>query len=115
MKKTINGLRYSTENSTKIGHFKKSLDQDNIEFWEADLYTYPRSGRFFLVGKGGAMTAFAELKGPPHSKEPKDKAIGWDGTLKERLIPISKENAYEWATTYLTPGEVKEFFGDRLL
>lgn len=111
MKKTINGLRYSTENSTKIGHFNNGLDQSDLQFWEADLYTYPRSSRFFLVGKGGPMTRFGILNVKSIGKV---KPIGWDGTLGEKLIPISKENAFEWGTAYLTPGEVKEYFADMI-
>jgi len=103
MKKTIHGLRYDTENSQQVGRYNNGLEQSDLQFWEATLYVYPRSNRYFLAGKGGPMTLFGPLKVKP---------IGWTGELGERLVPISKENAYEWAKTYLSIGEVDEYFGD---
>ena len=105
MKKIVKGLRYNTENATKIGHFNNGLDRRNFQYWEAALYVTPYKKHYFLAGEGGPMTRFGVTPG---------KTTEWDGTPGERLDPISKEAAFEWAKAYLTPGEVNEYFADMM-
>lgn len=82
MKATINGVRFDTENATKIGAHRHG-GRDDASSWSAALYRQPRGGRHFLAGEGGSMSVFG---GHP------------------RIIPLDAEGALAWANRYL--GEV---------
>ena len=102
MKKIINGIRYNTESATEIGHYATpGLGGDDFHYWGASLYKSPRSGRFFLAGEGHAMTRFASTCG---------NMKGWGA----RLIPMTEEEALEWAEQYLDPSEFEEHFADMI-
>jgi hypothetical protein len=107
MKKIINGLRYDSSNAIEIGSYdnigREASSQSDFRWWEATLYRTPRSGRYFLVGEGGAMSRFAQSAGQN----------SWSGG--DDLIPMSKEEALEWAERYLDPEVIEvieEHFGD---
>ena len=104
MKKIVAGFRYDTEKSTEIGnHDHGSYPQSgDFSHWSATLYKTPRSGRFFLYGKGGGMTRFAE-----HS--PYGGSCGG-----EKLIPMSANEALEWAEKYLDTDVIDEHFSDSI-
>jgi hypothetical protein len=102
MKKTINGIRYNTEAATLIGEYHTpGLGQSDFKYWEAGLYKAPRSGRFFLAGEGHAMTRFASHHG---------SASGWG----ERIIPMDKNEALEWAEQFLDEDAIEEYFSDMI-
>jgi len=105
MKKIINGLRYDTSNSTEIGRFNNGLDRDDFQFWEAALYITPHKKHYFIVGEGGPMTRYGVVAG---------RLNEWKKEIGERLDPISKENAFEWAKVYLSPGESEKHFADMM-
>ena len=100
MKKIINGLRYNTENAIEVGSYDYGSYPRSGDFshWSATLYKTPRSGRFFLHGKGGGMTRFAY-----HS--PYGGSCGG-----EKLIPLSNKEAFDWAEEYLDPETIEEYF-----
>jgi len=101
MKKIINGLRYNTEKAIEVGAYQRGCYPNNGDFsdWTATLYKTPRSGRFFLHGEGGGMTRFGSHNGN----------TSYGG---ERLIPMEKEEALEWAEQYLDAEDIEEhFFG----
>lgn len=104
MKAIINGLRYDTEKAAEVGSHDHGAYPNSGDFshWSATLYKTPRSGRFFLHGEGGAMTRFAQ-----HS------AFG-GSCGGEKIIPMSKEEALEWAQQFLDPDEVEEHFADAI-
>jgi len=90
MKKIINGIRYDTGKARLIGEAHSlGIGENDFQWWEAALYVSPRSGRYFLTGKGGAMSRFAQSAGQNT----------WSGG--EDLIPMSQEQALEWAEKYL--------------
>ena len=100
MKKIINGIRYSTDSATLIGEYSTpGLGQSDFRYWSAGLYKAPRSGRFFLAGEGHAMTRFATQHG---------NSSGWG----ERLIPMTKDEALEWAEQFLDVDTIDEHFND---
>lgn len=103
MKKAINGVRYDTEKATEIGRFNNGLDRLDYQFWEARLYVAPRGSYYFLAGEGGPMTRYGATRG---------NSLEWNGNFGERIDPMSKEKAFEWARIYLSPEEVKKHFGD---
>jgi len=104
MKKTINGARFDTKKATGIGRFNNGRDRNDFQFWEAALYVAPRSNRYFLAGTGGPMTRYGA----------KDISSGLRGSFGERIDPLSKESAFEWAKEYLSPEEIKKYFADMM-
>lgn len=101
MKKTIKGFRYDTEKAIKIGFFKGG---NGINFVNEALYVTPRvPKRYFLAGTGGANTKF-------RNNITSEK---WEGT--EKIIPLSKKDAVEWAVFYMKPSVFDKHFGDFLI
>lgn len=97
MKKIIDGLRFDTEKAIEIGSARYSYPGD-FAHWEATLYKTPRSGRFFIAGSGGPMSRFSQSIGQNE----------WSGG--EDLIPMSVEEAREWAERYLDAEEIEAHF-----
>jgi hypothetical protein len=104
MKTIIQGVRYDTEKATLIGEADNlgagASSTSDFSYWEATLYVTPKSGRYFIAGSGGPMTRFA------HTVDKNSRSGG------SRLIPISRDEALEWAEQYLSTDVVEEFFGD---
>lgn len=104
MKKIINGLRYDSDKAIEIGHYdnigREASSISDFRWWEATLYRTPRSGRYFLVGEGGAMSRFAQSAGQN----------SWRGGSD--LIPMSKEEALEWSERYLDHEIIENHFCD---
>lgn len=103
MKRIIEGKRYDTEKAIEIGGFNNqgvgAATRSDFNWWEATLYKTPRSGRYFLAGQGGPMTRFG-------------KPTGDGKTFGERIIPLSEQEALEWASQYLYPETVEKHFSD---
>lgn len=97
MKKIIDGLRYDSDKAIEVGYASYSYPGD-FENWEARLYKTPRSGRFFLAGRGGPMSRFAQSTGQNE----------WSGGSD--LIPMSVDEAREWAEQYLDADVVEMHF-----
>lgn len=106
MKKIINGLRYDTSKSITIGSYDNigsgASSTSDFHYWEATLYKTPRSGKFFLAGEGGPMTRFAR------SIDQNSSGYGED------LIPMSREEALEWAERYLDADVIEEHFAEHI-
>lgn len=102
MKSIINGVRYDTEKATLIGEASGGNGRSDWHHWEAGLYISPRAKRFFLAGSGGPMSRYSRSAG-----------IGqWTGS--ERIDPLTREEAYEWAEQFLAPEVVAEHFADMI-
>jgi len=101
MIKIIDGLRYDTETAIEIGSYDHGCYPGSGDFshWSATLYKTPRSGRFFVYGEGGAMTQFA------HSCSDGRSSCGG-----KNLIPLSSEEAQEWAESYLDAEDIEQHF-----
>jgi len=105
MKAIINGKRYDTEKAILIGESGSGGNTSHSDFrwWHAGLYRTPRSGAYFLAGTGGGMTRFS----------PRHRSAGqnaWSGG--EAIIPITREQALEWAEAELRPEAIDEHFSD---
>ena len=102
MKKILNGKRYDTAAAVLIGtadNLHRGVDSvTDFAYWEASLYRTKRSGAFFLAGHGGPMSRFSQSCGQN----------SWSGG--EDLIPMSREEALEWAEAHLDPEEIEEHF-----
>jgi len=60
-----------------------------------------KSGNYFLAGTGGPLTPYAESNGES----------SWGSS---RIIPLSKEEAFEWAQQHLSTDEVLKEFPDMI-
>jgi hypothetical protein len=102
MKAIINGKRFDTATATLIGDASYPGSQTDFQWWRAGLYKTPRSGQFFLAGQGGPMTRWAQ-------------PIGNQGmTGGEGVVPMTLEEARDWAERYLTIAEVEAAFSDHI-
>ena len=103
MKKIVNGKIYDTEKATLIGESSSSdAYRGDFRYWEAGLYITPRSKSFFLAGESGPQTRFAQSAGQN----------SWTGG--KDLIPMTREQALEWAEANLEPAIVEHYFADLL-
>lgn len=101
MKKIINGKRYDTDKATLIGERTQSNPSD-FRWIEEGLYITPRSKQYFLAGEGGAMTQYSR---------PVDNNARGGGS---KIIPLTREQALEWAEAYLDEDDIEEHFGDQI-
>lgn len=72
MKKIINGVVYDTSKARQVGYIQHG---EGINYISEFLYVTPKSGKYFLSGKGGINTKYGG---------------------KERIFPITKEHAQGW-------------------
>ena len=97
MKKIINNKVYDTETAVYIGTASYSHPGD-FHHWEESLYR-KRTGEFFLHGEGGAMTRYAVQV----------ETNSWTGG--EKIIPMTYQQAREWAEDHLEADNYIEVFG----
>ena len=98
MKKVINGALYDTETAKLLGQDSYSNPGD-FQHWVETLYR-TKSGKYFLHGKGGAMTKYAVCVGQNE----------WCGG--EKIIPLDLESAQKWAEEHLDGDEYIRAFGE---
>lgn len=101
MKEIIDGKIYDTEKARLIGsgdNMMSGADSvTDLNYWAADLYK-TKKGRYFLAGKGGPMTMFAQPCGQNGSS-------GGSG-----IIPKCPNGALSWAEDYLKNEIIEEEF-----
>lgn len=102
MESIINGLRYNTDKAEVIGSYDNGLSRSDFRRWAATLYVTPKSRRFFLAGEGGPLTSFAK------------QCSNGSKTVGSAIVPLTKEEALEWAEKYLKTPDVEEFFSDMI-
>ena len=105
MKRIIDGLRYDTEaprtqtigKATNIGN--GADNEKDFQYWAAGLFV-TGGGRYFLSGIGGPMSPY----GHPTGKK------SW--SMGEKIIPLEKKAAQEWAEKWLPTQIVETYFSD---
>jgi len=95
MRKIINGRTYNTETSKRIGQWSNGHYTNDFAYCSEDLYKNTK-GAYFLHGEGGAMSKYAARSG--------DNS-GWG----EEIIPMTAEEAQEWAEEHDTDAYIAEF------
>ena len=98
MDKIINGKRYNTNTATIVGEWDNGI-YGGINSIEETLYR-KRTGEFFLFGSGGANTKYSKYIG----------SNNWAGS--EVIIPLSWEEAQEWAEKHLDTEHYVALFGE---
>lgn len=94
MKKIINGKKYDTETAKLLANAR-----NEIHFYEEKLYR-KKTGEYFLHGYGGPGSCYAEWNSRDNC---------WRGG--EKILPISFEDAKNWAERKLEAKKYKEIFG----
>lgn len=105
MKAIINGKRYDTSKATLIyetSNCDGQISRNDFRFWEAGLYVTPRSGSYFLAGRGGAMSRFAVSHGQG----------SWSGG--SGIHPLSADDAFAWAQDNMPTDLIEKHFADRI-
>ena len=98
MKKIINGKVYDTDKAKEPGIYCSPGNWNDFNYYEETLYQ-KRTGEFFLFGKGGPMTRYAEAEGQN----------SWSGG--RRIMPMSYDEAKKWAEENLDADEYESIFG----
>lgn len=98
MTKIINGRKYSTETATFIGGSSYSHYGD-LAWCNEELYI-KGNGEFFLYGEGGPMSDYCKYNGNNE----------YSGSAK--IIPMTEDEACEWAEAHLSYEAYVEIFGD---
>lgn len=88
MTKIINGKKYSTNTATVVGADGFG-NKRNFKWWRKKLYL-KTTGEFFLYGEGGPLSKYRYYY----------NANEWSGS--EEIIPLSNEEAREWAKEHLS-------------
>lgn len=98
MKKIINGKVYDTATAQIVGNWE-NVDYGDLDFISESLYR-KRTGEFFLYGEGGPCSKYAGRVGNS----------GW--TNGERIMPLTWDEAREWAEEKLSADEYQQVFGE---
>lgn len=97
MKRIINGKRYDTDTARSMGADNYRGSVTDFQWWREELFR-KQTGEFFLYGEGGPSTKYA-------------KSVGlneWTGG--ERIMPLSYEEARQWAEKHLDAEEYESIF-----
>ena len=97
MNKIINGKKYSTDTAKCVACWENGYGHGDFQYAEEQLYR-KKTGEFFLYGEGGPMSGYAESYG--------NETYG-----SEKIIPLSDDEAREWAEDHLDGDEYEEIFG----
>lgn len=100
MKKIINNKLYDTATAKKLAEWDEN-GTDPLNYIAEALYR-KKTGEFFVFGDGGANTKYARI-----------------GRLKDfepgsAILPMSVEQAKEWALDRLPKNEYDDIFGDMI-
>ena len=99
MKKIIGGRVYDTEKARELGTYANAGSWRDFSHLEETLYR-KKTGEYFLFGEGGPMTRYAEAEGQN----------SWSGG--RRIMPMSYDEAREWAEEHLEADEYESIFGE---
>lgn len=99
MKKIINGKVYDTETAKAVSEWSSAGSWRDFSHVEETLYR-KKTGEYFLYGEGGPSTRYAVSAGQNC----------WSGG--EKIIPLSHENARQWAEEHLDADEYEALFGE---
>lgn len=97
MKKIINRKLYDTDTAQEIGRDGNGYNTSDFNCVLETLYR-KRTGEYFLHGEGGARSRYASREG---------NMWGWGS----QIIPLTYDEAQEWAEEHLTADEYAEAFG----
>lgn len=95
MNKIIGGKKYDTETAKYLANWANGYAHNDPHYVAESLYR-KRTGEFFLYGEGGAMTKYAETIADNLPDE------------GEQIIPLTDDEAKDWAESHLDDDEYKK-------
>ena len=98
MHKTIANKLYDTATARVLGNWQKGYSSDRGYLSET-LYL-KKTGDYFLHGEGGPRSRYAQRVAP--------NTWGYG----ERILPLTNEEAQDWAENHLTESAYDEIFGE---
>lgn len=98
MKKIINGKIYNTETAKKLARFESHYNPTDLNYFEEELYQ-KKTGEFFLYGTGNAASRY-------------NKISYGNYTGAEKIIPLSYQEAQDWAEQSLDSEKYINIFGE---
>lgn len=99
MKKIINGRVYDTDTAKELGSWDNGLGSGDFAVEIETLYR-KRTGEYFIYGWGGPASRYARQVGQS----------AW--AAGERIMPLSYDDAREWAESHLEADDYIAIFGD---
>ena len=94
MRKIIKNKVFDTNTAKKMGTFRDSEDSGDFDYYEVSLYR-KKTGEFFLHTYYGPKSKYRKITG----------YSDW-----ARIIPLTYDEAREWAETALTEEQYKSIF-----
>ena len=101
MKKIIKGKIYNTETAEKLFNVDNGLGHRDFNFYDFDVYKTKR-GAYFIAGEGGPMTQFSI-------------PVGNMFRGGSKLIPITIEEAMNYAESNISADKMEEIFKDNIV
>lgn len=98
MKKIIKNKVYDTRTAQKVGDWDNGYYTNDFNYCAETLYQ-KKTGEFFLHGEGHALSKYAGHSG---------NSSGWG----ERIIPLTYDEAHEWAENHLDGDDYIAIFGE---
>ncbi|MBR3780651.1 MAG: hypothetical protein IKK63_05560 [Clostridia bacterium] len=99
MRKIINKKMYNTETAKRIASCNNGLGYNDINYFSERLYR-KKNREFFLYGEGGPATKYSECIGQN----------SWSSGCD--IIPLTLDEAKEWAEEHMSADYFVEVFGE---
>jgi hypothetical protein len=99
MKKVINGSLYNTETAQCLGYVEPAGSNQRDFNYYCETFYRTKSGKYFLHGEGHGNSRYGEWHG---------NSGGWG----EKIMPLTVDEAKEWAEENLTGEEYIKIFGE---
>lgn len=99
MKRIIGGKKYDTNTARQVGEWGNGYGYTDFQHAAETLYR-KRTGEYFVHGSGGPMSRYAK----PYP------GGGWQGG--DELVPLTYDQAREWAEEHLEADEYEAEFGE---
>lgn len=100
MKKIIKRKMYNTETANYVTKAESKLPVTDFGYWEEILYQKVKTGEYFLYGHGGPASKYAEFNS------------NGNATGGEDIIPLTEDQALNWAEKNISAEEYCEIFGE---
>lgn len=101
MKRVIDGKRYDTETAKLVVSWDNGCYGNDFKSCSEDLYI-TKNGSWFLFGSGGPMSKYATSAGNMMSSG-------------DCIIPLTKQEAYDWLEKNNFVKELEEYFAECLV
>ena len=99
MKKIIRNKVYDTGTATLFAEYSSGHSETDSKHYTEALYQ-KKTGEYFIYGEGGSASRYSQAC----------PTGGWQGG--EKIVPLSYEQARQWAEEYLSTQQYEKLFGE---